>query len=442
MTSQRTPDHWRWRRRALRGAAVLWLAAMAAACASQDTFKVCTASGATYLCPEYLACGFAQAMCQAAGCGNGALDLGEECDDGNLMAGDGCSQRCELEVCGNGVLDPGEVCDDGNPRGGDGCSTDCKSREVCGNGIVDAHAGEVCDDGNTRGGDGCSADCSSTEVCGNRIIDREAGEVCDDGPGGSPACSASCRSTLSCNNFMVDPGEECDHGLFGSNNPTGNSDQSDCRADCVINRCGDGHVDSQPGPHHEDCDGAPTAPPGNVAAAPAETATCNLDCTFAMCGDGVLNQTAGEQCDDGNTLGGDGCSPSCRLEFCGNGSVDNGELCDPSVDPTTCNLDCTLSVCGDDKVNHAAGEDCDDGNTLGGDGCSAACRFERCGNAVLDPPEECDGAAGLQPCSAACHQERCGNAILDDDDTTGVHEQCDDGNLINGDGCSHECKFE
>ncbi len=30
-------------------------------------------------------------------CGNGILEQGEECDDGNLLAGDGCSQLCEIE---------------------------------------------------------------------------------------------------------------------------------------------------------------------------------------------------------------------------------------------------------------------------------------------------------------------------------------------------------
>jgi cysteine-rich repeat protein len=30
-------------------------------------------------------------------CGNGILDIGEECDDGNLVSGDGCSESCEEE---------------------------------------------------------------------------------------------------------------------------------------------------------------------------------------------------------------------------------------------------------------------------------------------------------------------------------------------------------
>src|SRR5215210_35264 len=30
-------------------------------------------------------------------CGDGVLDVGEQCDDGNLVNGDGCSKTCEVE---------------------------------------------------------------------------------------------------------------------------------------------------------------------------------------------------------------------------------------------------------------------------------------------------------------------------------------------------------
>jgi cysteine-rich repeat protein len=33
-----------------------------------------------------------------------------------------------------------------------------------------------------------------------------------------------------------------------------------------------------------------------------------------VCGDGVVEPLAGEQCDDGNTLDGDGCSSTCQIE--------------------------------------------------------------------------------------------------------------------------------
>jgi cysteine-rich repeat protein len=66
-------------------------------------------------------------------CGDGILDAGEECDDGNTTSGDGCSATCTLEkepCCGDGILDAGEECDDGNTTGGDGCSANCTNEYV------------------------------------------------------------------------------------------------------------------------------------------------------------------------------------------------------------------------------------------------------------------------------------------------------------------------
>jgi cysteine-rich repeat protein len=60
-------------------------------------------------------------------CGNGAVDTGEECDDGNPASGDGCSSLCRLEpVCGDGAIMTGEQCDDGNTTAGDGCGATCQ----------------------------------------------------------------------------------------------------------------------------------------------------------------------------------------------------------------------------------------------------------------------------------------------------------------------------
>ncbi len=67
-------------------------------------------------------------------CGDGIVDAGEECDDGNLANGDGCSATCEVEtepVCGNGVVEGSEECDDGNLVNGDGCSSTCELEAVC-----------------------------------------------------------------------------------------------------------------------------------------------------------------------------------------------------------------------------------------------------------------------------------------------------------------------
>src|SRR6185312_13958997 len=78
-----------------------------------------------------------------------------------------------------------------------------------------------------------------------------------------------------------------------------------------------------------------------------------------VCGDGTVN--TGEQCDDGNTSNGDGCSSTCQKES-------------------------TPSTCGDGNVDVAT-ETCDDGNTVSGDGCSATCQIEtppnKCGNGAI-----------------------------------------------------------
>ena len=75
------------------------------------------------------------------------------------MSGDGCSSTCKKEpVCGDGMIETGEQCDDGNTTAGDGCSATCQTEPpVCGNGHVET--GEQCDDGNTVSGDGCSSTC-------------------------------------------------------------------------------------------------------------------------------------------------------------------------------------------------------------------------------------------------------------------------------------------
>lgn len=104
------------------------------------------------------------------------------------------------------------------------------------------------------------------------------------------------------------------------------------------------------------------------------------------CGDGK-RQKEHEACDDGKnrtpySVDGKGCAPGCKLPAsCGDGQVDSlfGEQCDDGDDNDGryggCNPDCTLGPrCGDGKVDD--GEECDDKNSVSGDGCSAKCQIE------------------------------------------------------------------
>jgi len=93
------------------------------------------------------------------------------------------------------------------------------------------------------------------------------------------------------------------------------------------------------------------------------------------CGDRILSNE--EECDDGNRLDGDGCSAACRRE-CGNGVRDLNETCDDGnrIPDDGCDAECQLE-CGNGRPNRD--EECDDGNRINGDGCSAACAFERLG---------------------------------------------------------------
>ena len=74
----------------------------------------------------------------SANCGNRIVDAdeGEECDDGNTEACDGCSPKCLVEVCGDGIacFTQNEFCDDANAVSGDGCAecrSECENAQDC-----------------------------------------------------------------------------------------------------------------------------------------------------------------------------------------------------------------------------------------------------------------------------------------------------------------------
>src|SRR5262245_57086817 len=220
----------------------------------------------------------------------------EQCDKIGANADNAdCTAHCLINVCGDNhtnTVGPLHVegCDDGNRVDTDNCTNACIAKG-CGDGIVGP--GEECDLGTGANGNSDTGACLTTcklAKCGDGKI-RTGVEECDGGAG----CSASCR-LQECGNSIIDPGEECDDGA-------NNDDAKDCRADCLINRCGDGHRNTM-GTHLEACDDGPVAASGSHTVVPTETQNCNIDCTTPMCGDGKVNHsftppggTAPEQCD-------------------------------------------------------------------------------------------------------------------------------------------------
>ncbi len=138
-----------------------------------------------------------------------------------------------------------------------------------------------------------------------------------------------------------------------------------------------------------------------------------------------------EECDDGNHKSGDGCSATCIKEICGNGRLDLGEDCDDgnTTAGDGCSAECSSEICGDGVKDH--GEECDDGNTTAGDGCSEKCTAEYCGSGVLDPNEECDdgNATAGDGCSEKCRLEYCGNGIREQHEVRARVEDFESGAL-------------
>jgi cysteine-rich repeat protein len=150
------------------------------------------------------------------------LNRVEECDDGNLVSGDGCTAQCQLEVCGDGIVNNAgtEECDDGNTNDDDACGNDCK-RPLCG-------------DGELQGAEQCEAPfsancnpftCQNQCVCGDGILCGS--EDCDPAPAGSlPTllCDSNCTH--------IDPLKACVECLdVELDEAFGLSLNADCQAD-------------------------------------------------------------------------------------------------------------------------------------------------------------------------------------------------------------------
>jgi len=389
-------------------------------------------------------------------CGNGEVELGEQCDDGPANSDsdpNACRTDCRTAYCGDGVIDNGEVCDGvelddqecadlpGFTHGTLACANDCSWDEsqcyVCGNNQLDP--GEDCDGtdmagqncGNTTGKpDGvlvCAADCtvddSGCSNCGDGLV--EGAEGCDLGLANSDEPNAVCRlncTPAGCGDGITDDlTEACDCGTDLTSLPTGcitvNVDGvgNACKTDCTAPTCGDGLLDNiNPWGPAEVCD------EGAANCNNSATCTCSTSCQPPGCGNGVVEPALGEVCDCGSSVAtmppscsyincvnhaACECNTGCLVPGCGNGIVDFGEECDVGAGncddnaSCTCATNCTVPACGNGITELYRGEECDDGSgncNAAGCTCNLSCLTVRCGNGVVEGNEECD--AGVNNC--------------------------------------------
>jgi cysteine-rich repeat protein len=380
-----------------------------------DAVADCSSTGDP--CPDGTVCDEANDDCMvAADCGNGILESGEDCDDGNTLDGDCCSANCTFEP-------EGSSCEDGEF---------CNGEEVC-DGAGTCLSGEPvdCDDGV-----GCTVDScdEAADACANAPDDG----LCDDGE----FCNGAETCDLLNDCELGDP-VDCSDGV-GCTDDSCDEVSDECVNDPNDANCPDDGMFCN---GMEFCDAAndcssmgDPCPGGTVCN--EDTETCDAE---PGCGDGVVDP--GEDCDDGNTLDGDCCSADCTFEpegsSCDDGEFCNGEeVCDGAGtclegDPVDCSdgIDCTVDACNEieDVCENTPNDNLcpDDGMfCTGQEVCDAFAGCVSTGDPCL-PDGVCN--EDTDTCEAAAD---CGDGIVD------PGEDCDDGNTLDGDCCSADCTFE
>jgi len=231
--------------------------------------------------------------CTQPKCGDGHLDLGEECDDGNLINRDGCDEFCKIEI---------------NCFNNSDCGTDEWLNQdycVCTTNVWDFWKIYECKNPGT-----------SQSYCTNRTEKRLKQECGQD----------SCTDYQNyCENNDVWKKRTCQDvgcvlGVCFNNTILNTTLVQDCGADS----CGDWSdyvCEGKNRTRTRTCydKGCKIESCFNTPRNETESEECDYDCVngtciHPVCGNNILE--LGEECDDGNLFNNDGCDENCTLEIC------------------------------------------------------------------------------------------------------------------------------
>lgn len=289
-----------------------------------------------------------------------------------------------LLVCGDSEPDDGEECDDGNTTPGDGCSATCTiepgfdcSAAVAGSTTENILVDGSFEDGNI-GGEWTSINHS---LFGANLI-------CGDSCFGAPFAAGPDGSTIS-GNYVLVAG-----GAFSSNS-TGNATHAAVSIPADATTLEFQWATLASGTPGDPCAGATDGLSLSIGGTQVWSNTDLGACTNVNPYERVVIDLA-------TAAGGPYQGTTVGFEFLASatGIPPNVDLTNVMLDDVSINIpatpvippvpsSCSAVVCGDGKFpefSAAGDEECDDGNTVGGDGCSATCEVEQ-PDFVCDDPE-------------------------------------------------------
>lgn len=309
-------------------------------------------------------------------------DVNECTNGGNNCSADATCNNTQGSftcACKSGFSGDGVTCTDLDECTGQGGGNNCSVNGTCTN----THGSYTCACKSGYSGDGVT--CNDVDECLMQTHDCSPNGTCTNSPPGSFTCS--------CNSGYQGNGKVC----LDVDDCVGQSGACPLNEVCV-NQIGIPHT----------CDCAP----GSSRPLNDPNGAC-----VSACGNG--QRVPVEQCDDGNTVDGDGCSSTCRIE--------TGYAChEPTHGPSVCAL-----TCGDGLIDPPH-EECDDGTSgnsnTAPNACRTSCKRAHCGDHVIDQGETCDEGAQNSDttpdaCRTTCVPAFCGDGIVD----PARGEQCDHG---------------